>query len=410
MSPSSRDNLPQAGFHSPDNSQQRGLGFDAQKGNYGLGRQESYHQIPTPQILAPEVEQVLEQFVQASLATSFECGPLLEHILHVLTHNLTHHTLHQIISIFQYLQQAEVQNPGIGHDFQRLLLQFGRMQNLEILITFVRQESNQEAQRLLVFLVPSTVQGILSEFIETQNLEQQRQNVNLLLELLSYFDIENHPEYFQYFLDKLASAQIPLDKGDVLLELTRNFSPMLFEEYANNRLNISRVTEERSQLLRHAITHDSLRLRSFLMELLFARSFANFPEDEELLLHYLEKVHMIDIHDFLSKEIQNQQHETGLRNSAVWMLGAFQEQKSLSLLHSLLTRKKTHDPSLYHYSEDLRLQAVSTLSRFPSEKYMKTFEQAKQDSSLLVKTYVQQIIEDNDSSQSEHGSSQGEWL
>lgn len=160
------------------------------------------------------------------------------------------------------------------------------------------------------------------------------------------------------------------------------FAVESLEAYVCRCLSLPISSDERRLLVEEAMRWDSPRLREFLYQALLANNWVDEPELEEQVIHYLQRVGMMEPISFLAERVFRRELHLGVRCQAVWMLGGLRSPESLSCLHTVLAAKPLEEEK-YGVWPAIRFMALFSLSRFALEDVAGIFQQGKGSSSLL---------------------------
>ncbi len=276
---------------------------------------------------------------------------------------------------------------------QKLLDHVAEPQHVHQLIEDGKQRGNKDAREVLAELAQQALPQCLDELSEkaADDPSAFQQQVELLIEVARNAPSQKRDSAFQSLFERMRSGLVLDEQQDVILELSRRFAPKIFEDYLLHRLTEPLQRAERQRLLNQAIAHDSPKVRAFLLKMLQARALCHLPELEELVLQYLQRTQSIDGLVWLAQELEQAEKAPGLRHSAVWMLGLFHDDKSIGLIKRILLekRKKT-----FAYSDDMRFQALHTLTRFPRPQVLVLLQKMREDNHPLIKAYAAQMTSD----------------
>lgn len=257
---------------------------------------------------------------------------------------------------------------------------------LEHLIEHGVEVKRKDARKLLSQLAPSSLPQCIRALIAAQDREERRRLSELLIELSRNATPEKREAAFRSLITQLKDIDADEQEQEFFLELIRSYSPIQFETYIIQNLTNSNDEAEQALLMRQAISHDSPKLRGLLNKLFEERVFAHAPEQEELLLLYLYRRGVIDVLHLLQESIDNGRQDEGLRHSAVWLLGAIEDERTLGMLKQVLSRE--NDLGRPYYPDSLRFQALHTLSRLPRTDTEALIRGAREDQSLLVQAHA----------------------
>jgi hypothetical protein len=279
---------------------------------------------------------------------------------------------------------------SVKEGLQKLLSHVAEPKHLQQLIEDGKQRNNKDAREVLGEIAQQALPQCLDELAEHSSDDPGafQQQVELLIEVARSAPAQKRDVAFKSLFERMRSGLILDEQQDVILELSRHFAPQIFEDYLLNRLTEPLQRNERQRLLNQAIAHDTPKVRAFLLKLLQARALSHLPELEELVLQYLQRSETLDGLVWLAQELEHTDKAPGLRHSAVWMLGLFHDEKSIALLKRILLdkRKKT-----FSYSDDLRYQALHTLTRFPRPQILPILHKMREDNNPLLKAYAVQM-------------------
>ena len=302
-------------------------------------------------------------------------------------------SIEDLTHLISKIEQKEEDNQSdlLKQSADQLKTHIAQPENISPLIEQATQIQRHDARSLLSKLAPQSLPQCVDEYMESTNYAERQKRAQLVVELLEHATLAKREATLEELLSRLEDPNTTSEQRDMILELCRGYSPSKFEEYIINRLTQAESNEERSQLVRQAITHDSPRMVALCVQLLKNRIMADSSEDEEFLLRYLQSKNKVDPVSFLDVSIHHQNQDVGLRNSAVWMLGAFPVPKSLQILQKIVSGEN-HQESETEYTEDIRFQALHTLTRFPLPQTRNILVDAQYDKSLLVQVYAKKLL------------------
>ncbi|MCB9638246.1 MAG: hypothetical protein H6727_04965 [Myxococcales bacterium] len=282
---------------------------------------------------------------------------------------------------------------SVKEGLEKLMDHVSEPEKVHQLLEDGKQRLNKEAREVLGELAPQAIPQALDE-LANKSAEDPgafQQQVELLIEVARSAPPKKRDDAFQSLFERMRSGLVIDEQQDVILELSRRFAPRIFEDYLLHRLTDPLQSSERERLLNQAIAHDSPKIRAFLAKYLQSRALSHLPELEELILQYLERVEALDGLVWLAQELEDTENEPGRRHTAIWMLGLFQDDKSVALLKRILFDKRKKS---FAYSDDMRFQALHTLTRFPRPQVLMLIQKMRDDGNPLLKGYAVQMTQE----------------
>ena len=291
------------------------------------------------------------------------------------------------------LDSAKVdESLSVRDGLQKLFEHIADPEKIHQIVEEGSQRKGKDARELLAEIAPQALPQVIKELGSLDATPEQRnQQVELLIEIARTAAPQKREEAFSALFSKMRQGLLLDPQQDLILELSRHYVPRLFEDYLLDRLTDPLPHIERERLLNQAIAHDTPRLRSFLLKILESRALCHVPEQEEILAQYLHRSQDLDAIAWVANEIAEAQRPVGQKHAAVWMLGLFHEDKSLALLKKILLEKKKKG---YAHTEDIRFQALHTLTRFPRPQILPLLKEARKDPSPLVQAHAFQLAKE----------------
>lgn len=187
---------------------------------------------------------------------------------------------------------------------------------------------------------------------------------------------------------------VPLWLQPAVFALLRLYAVEHLEIYLEHSLFQATSSEHRQVLLEQAMLLDTHRTRKWLKHILEAHSLVAYPEQEEMVVHYLARIRAMEPVSFLSERLFSPRLGLGIRCQAVWMLGAFHSPQVISLLHSVLATKSRSEEQEAEWSA-IRFLALFTLRRFAIDDVTPILQQGQRSSSLLHQLTARSLLGEN---------------
>ena len=229
--------------------------------------------------------------------------------------------------------------------------------------------------------------------IELKNLstpQQREAHIAALLQMLEHADSANREKGLRHALSHL--DQLPdVETQEFCFSICRQYVPELLESYIFQNLSAIRYEDLRIRLFRQAVACDTPRLRRMLHQQLQSNALAYDSVQEEWLLRYLHRTQALNALAFLQQRISDPHTELHIRNSSIWMLGAFPNATSLTMLEHILMSSCPDYIQPEHW-QTLQLQAIHTLSRFPLDDARPFLSHIKHKMPTFLQIHVYEIL------------------
>ncbi|MBU47719.1 MAG: hypothetical protein CL920_03395 [Deltaproteobacteria bacterium] len=259
----------------------------------------------------------------------------------------------------------------------------------------LQREAGEEARKLLAQLADKTAVQCLTEVFKQQNNDTKLNLIELSIDVLKDASPEKREAGLAPLLQQIDAFDQHAEQQVLLMELGRQYAPSQFEKYILKSLSQTQAPQKRTELLQQAISHDSPNLRALFQKLVLQRSFSQNPEQEELVLQYLHKTETLNAVGLIESWILDEESKHSMRQSAIWIMGAFHNEESLAVLGKILCQQHIVNEKKEHvYDEALRFQALHALTRFNRTRVGPLLNHAKKDPSLLIKTYAEELLKD----------------
>ncbi len=340
--------------------------------------------------LVASQEDILRQ-LEKGVGEKGEPEQLVELLVEIASKQLSDGQLRKVRNMLEKLEKSRLERGSSEESWfqkgeEKLIERIAAEERLAILFKEGLKGGGEEARGILSLFAPQSIKRCAREIFLIEDEFEKNRRKELLIFILEGASEEKREAGFEFLFARLDDPEVGWKDKEFIFSLGRHYVPSLFEKWLIKVLSRSDFSSQLSLFLRQAMLHDTPDLRRLLLSFLERRLFFEKPEFEEMLLQYLHQMGQCDVFHRLSEWIHDEGGSVQARHSAIWMLGAFPSLEALRILGELLL-KRTEDGE-YVYSEEMRFQALHTLTRFHHLDVLLLLKGAEGDSSFLIANYA----------------------